>query len=86
MEIAMLTNKIVLHWRDRQNRQNSLPIDELLFRRYIIELAEDEKFDIVFNVYYTVGNITHKLDYYNLPTENYSGHKRGNLSDAAFGG
>lgn len=61
-----INTKIVFHWTNRNGTKEKLETTGRYFRNYAIELLEDEVFDKVFNVYYTVDNkITKKLDYYN---------------------
>jgi hypothetical protein len=56
---------VVFIWSDRRGRRQTLNTTYQHFKNYAIEFAEDEQLDVVFDVYYTIGDVTKKLDYYN---------------------
>lgn len=59
---------ITFHWvedKKRERRKETiLCIKAARIRAY--ELLEAEALEIVRDIYYTIDNITHKLDYYNF--------------------
>lgn len=59
------TTRVVFEWLDRRNKRQELVTTFAYFKQYAIELAEDEQVDIVRDVYYTINNVTKRLDYYN---------------------
>lgn len=64
-EVIKPTTPIEFHWLDPQGRRHKLVTSYKYFKNYAIEFLEQEQVDIVYNVHYTLGNITVKLDYYN---------------------
>lgn len=59
------TTKIVFHYTDRRGNKQSLQTIYRHARDVVIELLELTTLDEASDVYYTLGNITKKLDYYN---------------------
>lgn len=56
---------ITFHYKDKNRKQQCLVVHERYFKAYLIELLEDEQLDLVSDIYYTIGNVTKKADYYN---------------------
>lgn len=59
------TTKVIFHYTDKLGNKQSIQTIYRHAREMLIELLEQTQFDEISELYYTVGNITRKLDYYN---------------------
>lgn len=57
--------KVIFYWLDRFNRRCKHETIYTYFKTNAITLLEQEQQDIIRDIYYTIGSITKKLDYYN---------------------
>lgn len=59
------TKKIIFYYTNHYGKKQSIETVCKYAREFAIQLLEATQFDKISEVYYTIGTVTNKLDYYN---------------------